>query len=143
MHSSGGQKPGTEVLVGPCALQTLWGERLLHLFQLLVAPANLGLCRNSPISAVVTWLLFLCVSVSQPAPSCEVMATGFRAQPAPVWASQLMLVVKNLSANAGDARDTGSTLGSRRSPGEGNGNPFRYSCLENPMDRGARQTYFH
>ena len=43
-------------------------------------------------------------------------------------------VVKNLPANAGD---TGSLPGSGRSPGGGNGNPFQYSCLENPMDRGA------
>ena len=42
------------------------------------------------------------------------------------------LVVKNLSANTGDARDTGSMPGSGRSPGEGNGNPLQYSCLENP-----------
>ena len=97
--------------------------------------------RHPPTSAVVTWLLPLRVCVST-RPSYEAMATGFRAQPAPVWASQAMLVVKNLPASAGDARDTGSILGSRRSPGEGNGNPFQYSCLENPMDRGARQTYF-
>ena len=43
-------------------------------------------------------------------------------------------VVKNLPANAGDV---GSILGSGRSPGEGNGNPLQYSCLGNPMDRGA------
>ena len=43
-------------------------------------------------------------------------------------------VVKNLSANAGDA---GSIPGSGRSPGEGNRNPLQYSCLENPTDRGA------
>ena len=42
--------------------------------------------------------------------------------------------VKNLPASAGDA---GSISGSRRSPGEGNGNPLQYSCRENPMDRGA------
>ena len=48
-----------------------------------------------------------------------------------------MLVVKNLPANAGDIRDEGSFPGSGRSPGEGNGNPLQYSCLENPMDRGA------
>ena len=46
-------------------------------------------------------------------------------------------MVKTLPANAGDTRDAGSILGSRRSPGEGNGNPLQYSCLENPMDRGA------
>ena len=41
---------------------------------------------------------------------------------------------KNLLARAGDA---GSIPGLRRSPGEGNGNPLQYSCLENPMDGGA------
>ena len=45
-------------------------------------------------------------------------------------------MVKNLSANAGDTRDMGLIPGSGRSPGGGNGNPFEYSCLENPMDRG-------
>ena len=46
-------------------------------------------------------------------------------------------VVKNQSANAGGARDVGLMPGSGRSPGEGNGNPLQYSCLGNPMDRGA------
>ena len=46
-------------------------------------------------------------------------------------------VIKNLSANAGDAGHVGSTPGCRRSPGEGNGNPLQHSYLENPMDRGA------
>ena len=40
-------------------------------------------------------------------------------------------VVKNPPANAGDVRDLGSILGSGRSPGGGNGNPFQYSCLDN------------
>ena len=52
-------------------------------------------------------------------------------------ASQVVLVVKNLPANAGDTRDVGFIPGSARSPGRGNGNPLQYSCLENPMDRGA------
>ena len=52
-------------------------------------------------------------------------------------ASQVALVVKTLPANAGDIRDTGSTPGSGSSPGERHGNPLQYSCLENPMDRGA------
>ena len=52
-------------------------------------------------------------------------------------ASQVALVLKNLLANAGDIRDVGSILGSGRSPGEGHGSPFQYSCLENPKDRGA------
>ena len=50
---------------------------------------------------------------------------------------QLVLVVKNPPANAGDIRDTGSIPGSGKSPGEGNGNPLQYSCLENPTERGA------
>ena len=50
------------------------------------------------------------------------------------WASQVALVIKNLSANAGDV---GSIPGSGRSPGGGYGNPLQYSCLENPVDRGA------
>ena len=47
-------------------------------------------------------------------------------------ASQVVLVVKNSPANAGDIRDAGSIPGWGRSPGEGNGNPLQYSCLETP-----------
>ena len=46
-------------------------------------------------------------------------------------------------ANAGDAGDMGSIPGSGRSSGGGNGNPLQYSCLENSMDRGTRQTTVH
>ena len=49
----------------------------------------------------------------------------------------MALVVKNPPANAGDIRDAGSIPGSGRSPGGGHGNPLQYSCLENPVDRGA------
>ena len=49
----------------------------------------------------------------------------------------MTLVVKNPPANAGDLGDAGSIPGLGRSPGEGHGNPLQYSCLENPMDRGA------
>ena len=52
-------------------------------------------------------------------------------------APQGVLLVKNPSANAGDVRDAVSIPGSGRSPGGGHGNPLQYSCLENPMDRGA------
>ena len=48
-------------------------------------------------------------------------------------------MVKNPPANAGDATGVGSIPRSGRSPGEGHGNPLQYSCLENPMDRGAWQ----
>ena len=53
------------------------------------------------------------------------------------WASQVAQWIKNLPANAGDTGDLGSTPGLGRSPGGGRGNPLQYSCLENPMDRGA------
>ena len=46
-------------------------------------------------------------------------------------------MVKNLPANAGDLRDAGSIPGSERFPGGGHDNPLQYSCLENPMGRGA------
>ena len=46
-------------------------------------------------------------------------------------------VVKNPPANAGDTGDTDLIPGSERSPGGGDDNPLQYSCLENPMDRGA------
>ena len=46
-------------------------------------------------------------------------------------------MVKNMPADAGDERDVGSIPGSGKSPGGGNSNPLQYSCLGNPMDRGA------
>ena len=46
-------------------------------------------------------------------------------------------MVKNLSCHAGDAGDVSLIPGSGRSPGGGNGNPLEYSCMENPIDRGA------
>ena len=52
-------------------------------------------------------------------------------------ASQVVLMVKSLPANAGDTGDASSISGSGRSPGGGNGNPLQYSCLEKPMDGGA------
>ena len=53
------------------------------------------------------------------------------------------LVVKNPPANAGDIRDMGSFPGSGRSPEGGHGSPLQYSCLENPMDRGAWWAIVH
>ena len=52
-------------------------------------------------------------------------------------------VVKKPPANAEDTGGVGLITGSGRSPGGGNGNPFQYSCLENPMDRGAWQGIVH
>ena len=55
----------------------------------------------------------------------------------------MALVIKNLPAKAGDVRDSGLIPGLGRSPGEGNGNLFQYSCLGNPVDRGAWQVIIH
>ena len=52
-------------------------------------------------------------------------------------------MVKNTLANAGDIKDAGSIPGSGRFPEEGNGNPFQYPCLQNPMDKGASQAIVH
>ena len=55
----------------------------------------------------------------------------------------MALAVKNLPANAGDITDAGSIPGSGRNLGGRNGNPLQYSCLLNPMDRGAWQATVH
>ena len=52
-------------------------------------------------------------------------------------------MVKNLPVNAGDLRDLASVPGLGRSPGEGDGYPLQYSCLENPMNRGAWRDTVH
>ena len=59
------------------------------------------------------------------------------------WASQVVLVVQNLPAHAGDVRDVGSTPGSGRSPLEEHGNSLQYSFMENPMDRGFWMATVH
>ena len=61
----------------------------------------------------------------------------------PMYVFPVALVVKSLSANAGDIRDTDLMPGSGRSPGGMHGNPLQYSCLENPVDRGAWQATVH
>ena len=53
------------------------------------------------------------------------------------WASRVDHVVKNLPVNSEDTSDMDLIPESGRFPGEGNGNPLQYSCLENPMERGA------
>jgi len=60
-----------------------------------------------------------------------------------VRAAQVVLVVKNPHANAGDIRDVGLIPGSGRSPGGRHDDPLQYSCLGNPLDRGAWQATVH
>ena len=57
-----------------------------------------------------------------------------------VMASQVVLVVKNMTVNAGDIRDRGLVPGSGRSPGGGHGSPLQYSCLENPYGQRGLDT---
>ena len=59
------------------------------------------------------------------------------------WSFQVVLVVESPAARAGDLRDVSLISGSRRSPGGGQHNPLQYSCLENPMDRGAWRATVH
>ena len=60
-----------------------------------------------------------------------------------IWASQVVLVVRNPPANARDIRDTHLMHELGRCPGPVHGNPLQYSCLENPLDRGAWQAIVH
>ena len=59
------------------------------------------------------------------------------------WAPQVVPVVKNLPANAGVIKDASSLRKRGRPPGVGNGNPFQYSCLKNPMNREALWATVH
>ena len=71
------------------------------------------------------------------------MSSGTENQHKSCGASQVALLVKNTSANAGATGGTRSSPGSGKSPGGGYRNPLQYSCLENPMDRGAWGTAVH
>ena len=66
----------------------------------------------------------------------EVVGCHFLSENPNTWSS-VVLLVKNLPANAGDVRDVGLIPGLRRSPGGGNGTPLQYFCWENPVDRSA------
>ena len=68
--------------------------------------------------------------------ACEELTDIFWGSTDFLGASQVALVVKNPPANAAGVREVSSIPGSGRTPGEGNGNTLKYSCLENPMDRG-------
>ena len=70
-------------------------------------------------------------------PDLAQMTSAIVREWASFWASQVAPVIKNPLVNAGEIRDVGLIPGSGRSPGEGIGNPFQCSCLENSMDRGA------
>ena len=98
------------------------------------------------------WLNFLAVPLTRSHPALKVQSPNlldrqgrplsmeyFYSHVIYLWASQVALVIKNLPANAGDRRDVGLIPGLGIFPGGEHGNPLQYSCMENPMDRGAWQ----
>ena len=84
-------------------------------------------------------------SPEQHLPLCPAAGILFYKEPYLIllWASQVVLVVENPPANAGDIRDMCSIPGLGRSPGGGHASPLQYSCLGNPMDRGAWRAIVH
>ena len=92
------------------------------------------------ILTVVRWhLIVVLIDISLVISSIEHLYYGivFNKKYHKSGASQVKLVVKNPPASVGDTRDMGSIPGSGRFPGEANGKPLQYSCLDNSMDRGA------
>ena len=125
------------------------------LTNLFIYMALSGLSCNMQDLCWITWCLSLqcteCTDFSScgPQASCStafgilVPQPGTELASLALRASQVVLVVKNPPVHAEYSRDAGSIPGLGRSPGEGNGNPFQYSCLENSMDRGAWQATVH
>ena len=85
---------------------------------------------------------FLCYFLTWKPQPCQFNWLNFY-QLLDTWGSQVALMVKNLTANIGDIRNTSQIPGSGRSPGEGHSNPLQYSCLESPLDRGAWRATVH
>ena len=94
---------------------------------------------------------YIFIEVTNPNPAlhasgCSEIITKYYHNWAPSigkWASHVVPVVKNLPANSGDTGNVGSMPGSGRSPGGGHGDPLQYYCLENSVDRRARQVMLH
>ena len=99
---------------------------------ILVNPSLLCPMKLPPPPPLFLWFLKYGNFPGQP----RTLRTGNKAtwevtiDPGPILASQMALVVRNMHANAVDTRHPGSIPGLGRSPGEGNGNPLQYSCLE-------------
>ena len=104
---------------------------------------------NSPISPIFTavWFcesthIYLCIFLSNIKIMCNCFCFNENTNMT-LCIRKYGAVIKNPPANAGDARNVGLTPRSGRSPGVGNGNPFQYSCLGIPMDKGAWQAIIH
>ena len=109
-------------------------------------------CLGTPMDRGTWWATFHWVTrvrhhlVSKPPHLGDLQCCGLPPRP-PIYSnygtSQVVLVVKNSLTNAGNIRDAGLIPGLGRSPGGGHGNALQYSCLENPMDRGAWWAIVH
>ena len=99
---------------------------------------------NGEGGGMFTCGIFLCACVSPKSPlHKETSPVRFGVHPTAAWGLPPWLSGKELVCNARDAGDADSIPGSGRSPGEGNGNPLEYSCLENPMDKEAWRATVH
>ena len=92
---------------------------------------------RTPHHIYLSWLLRLLLAVTAFQTFLSLTTLRVLRSISQVLASQVLLVVENPPTNAGDIRDAGLIPESGGSPGGGHGNPLQYSCLENPMDRGA------
>ena len=112
---------------------------------LLCNPHQKALSSSSPSAIRVVSSAYLRFLIFLPAiliPACNSSSLAFCMMYFAYGASQMLLVVKNPPASARDTRNEGSIPGTGRCPG-GDGNPLKYSCLENPVDRGVCRTTVH
>ena len=148
-------------LVIPIA--SLWYWKLSRLFSLHIKKkkksvyflSKYSVSHNHTPSLYLLWnemFLFYGLPVNKPFPNANFWSQVKQIQifgshqllpSLKIGASQVALMVKNLPTNAWYLRDLGSIPGSGRSPGEGNGNPLQYSCLENPMGIGTWLAIVH
>ena len=124
------------IMLQPCLKLNKWGNGVLHLLYAVNRAYNGSLSNVHEFSFFghIRRHCFSCWKDILPIVStcCHISHQ----------VSQVVLVLKNLPANAGDVRDVVLIPRSGRSPGGGSGNPL-YSCLENLMDRGTRQATTH
>ena len=88
---------------------------------------------------IYVYFLLVCTNLTTLLASYYILQCTLVASLNSIGASQVVLMIKNLPADAGDRRDVGSIPGLGRYPGERKGDPLQYSCLENSLDRGAQQ----
>ena len=106
-----------------------------------MAPGFFSICISNTLSYISLCCRWLCVCVVGGGGLCIVGCLAVSLVSTQYFPSGA--TGKESACNAGDPRGAGLIPGSGSSPGGGNGNPFQYSCLENPMDRGASWATVH